>query len=152
MNTLLQHLSNFFLESSESSSVKDAAQSNSEQSPEGEDTENWSPDTEPENDIEDMFRIEEDDELDDDASEKSSEQLAKELTQSFVRRSGRAVKSLPCAVKDCDKTDKDIEKILLHMKVNHPYHYAALITVKHSKVFCAFISRISSRFLGVQIM
>ena len=66
INTLLQHLSNFFLESSESSSVKDAAQSNSEQSPEGEDTENWSPDTEPENDIEDMFRIEEDDELDDD--------------------------------------------------------------------------------------
>ena len=122
------------LESSESSSVKDAAQSNSEQSPDAEDTENWSPDTEPENDMEDMFRIEEHDELDD-ASEKSSEQLAKELTQSFVRRSGRAVKSLPCAVKDCDKTFKDIEKILLHLKVNHPYHYAALITVKHSKVF-----------------
>ena len=84
--------------------------------------------------MEDMFRIEEHHEMDDEESEKSSELLAKELTQSFVRRSGRAVKSLPCAVKECEKTDKDIEKILLHMKVNHPYHYAALITVKHSKV------------------
>ncbi|CAG5105488.1 Oidioi.mRNA.OKI2018_I69.chr1.g2170.t3.cds [Oikopleura dioica] len=120
------------IESSETSSEKEASRRDSA-SPDAED--NWSPSSEPENDMEDMFRIEEHHEMDDEESEKSSELLAKELTQSF----------------DCEKTDKDIEKILLHMKVNHPYHYAALITVKHSKVHkscdtCGFIFMCKATF------
>ena len=62
----------------------------------------------------------------------------------FIRRSGRERKQFPCAVKDCSVVERDIDKILRHIKVNHPSHYAALITVKHSKVFkvcekCSFI-------------
>ena len=62
----------------------------------------------------------------------------------FIRRSGREKKQFPCAVKNCSVVERSIDNILRHIKVNHPSHYAALITVKHSKVFkvcenCSFI-------------
>ena len=65
-------------------------------------------------------------------------------TLAFIRRSGRERKTYPCAVKGCDAVEKDMDRVLRHVKVNHPSHYASLITIKHSKVFkiceqCQFI-------------
>ena len=65
-------------------------------------------------------------------------------TAGFIRRSGRERKTFPCAVKGCKAVDRDIDRILRHIKVNHPSHYASLITIKHTKVYkicelCSFI-------------
>ena len=83
-----------------------------------------------------------------DPSARKSARLSKSPVESvesgYIRRSGRERKSFPCAVKKCTAVEKQIDKILRHIKVNLPVQYATLITVKHSKVYkvcehCAFI-------------
>ena len=55
-----------------------------------------------------------------------------------VRRSARERKQFRCPVPDCEKRDRPapkIEEILRHLNVNHPIHYASLITKKHDAIF-----------------
>ena len=55
-----------------------------------------------------------------------------------VRRSARERKQFRCPVPDCEKRDRPapkIEEILRHLNVNHPVHYASLITKKHDAIF-----------------
>ena len=55
--------------------------------------------------------------------------------QAPVRRSARERKQFRCPVKDCEKNPASkIEEILRHINVNHPTHYASLITKKHDQV------------------
>ena len=56
--------------------------------------------------------------------------------QVLVRRSARERRSFRCPIKGCEeKAMTKMDKMLLHVKVNHPTHYAGLITRKHSAVF-----------------
>ena len=53
-----------------------------------------------------------------------------------VRRSARERKQFRCPVKDCEKNaSSKLEDILRHVNVNHPNHYASLITKKHDAMY-----------------
>ena len=104
----------------------------------------------PDDDYEEEVENEEDEAEGDDSDEKpeSPKRSSTPLRQSprtkvspkteqvLVRRSARERRSFRCPIKECEeKAMAKMDKMLLHVKVNHPMHYAGLITRKHSAVF-----------------